>query len=346
MNTIYRREYTFTGYTLATREFKLTSRGKKLPPELATNNLERVSKMLGFDFTKVYNAYIKLHDGTEIDFKHDPLDGDDHVIIQGREFVRNWYDRNEEEYIDPENPEFTYKNGKISIYVYPKYDIKHIPMYLVIPENFPITDWDDFIKDPHKHIAPHIPLDMIKETKVSKKGTLSVVVDPRVDVGKKFVTTVKKNNKYVIYKNVPFIEGLFDVKIPMNVEADIVNTMSIKKLPEEAELKERFFITDSPGWEPEYIYYDRGALEIMTRGITLHYTTSDGYEYIYYDRNTPKIMNYGITLYYIISDGYFTAEILHKPARIRIENDGYPILRRIIEASDPAEEIILLSNLL
>ena len=156
MKSIYRREYTFTGYTLATRKFTLVSRGKELPPEVATNDLEKISKVLGFDFTKVYNAYIKFHDGTTIDFKYEPLDGDDHIIIQGREFVRNWYNRSKEEYIDPENPEFKYTDGKISIYIYPKYDGIITPMYLVIPENFPITDWDDFIRDPHKHIAPHV----------------------------------------------------------------------------------------------------------------------------------------------------------------------------------------------
>lgn len=176
MKTIRTKEYTFTGYTLATREFILKSHRKELPPEAATADLKKVSKILGLDLTNIENAYLLFKDGSSIEFQYDPLGGDDSKTVQGQEFIRDWYTRKTEQYIHHKHDHITYSNGIISIYIVGLYESYGKTLYIEVPEKFPIDDWETFAKDPHREVFPHIPLRAVTKLKVTKNGALVLEV--------------------------------------------------------------------------------------------------------------------------------------------------------------------------
>ena len=268
---IYSENFTKTDYTLATKDFKITSKKRKLPDELAINNIEEVSKILGLNLQDVKQAIIKYDDGAEIEFVKNPIGGSGVVEIQGKKFYRIWSYRKEARYIIPEEPHITYRAEKdvINIYLVPVYG--SLSIYEIdLPSNFPIDNWNTLAHDPAKEIFPNIPIKKITETKVTKAGTLWVRV---LSGTKMFWTSIKKTKKHFEYRGIPFAEGVFNVRVPKGIDVNITKTMSIQDLPEEVKTRPKFSFVEETKLHPTYVEYDYKYQHYVfeTADMTIHY---------------------------------------------------------------------------
>lgn len=181
------------------------------------------------------------------------MDGVPTLEILNRKLVRDWSE-SDAIYVGVGKNKILYYKNTHKILVRTN-DDKEVQ----IPDKFPIEDPEDFFNNPWKYLAPHVNKKHIWKHKATKSGTFKIYVKtPR----KTFISSVKKTKRYFIYRNVPFVEGLYDVKVPRNEKVYIDDIMSIKEFPDTIKVKERLFITDTPGqkvcrvdYNPDAKYY-------------------------------------------------------------------------------------------
>ena len=313
--TVYTEKYAFTEYTYATKDFYLKSLGFKLPREIEGKEISEISRIIGINIENTKEAEVKYKDGSVIYYKLDQLDDDPVIEIGGEKFIRNWYYRERKEYIHPKYNNIYYVDDKLHVHGTKISDKNRRLSVIEFPTNFPIDDWEALSKEPEKELFPHIDPEHIREVKVTKSGIFKIDINSPT---KAFTTTVKKTKKYFIYRNVPFVEDLYDVKVPKTFDGHILDEISIKNLPKSIKLKERKFFVENAAILPAEISYENGAITFKYPEYTIDYSS-------------------GNTLWvYTKSEGLISIT----------DVDGYLLLCELLKQKDPLRYLKLMRGLL
>lgn len=276
--TVYTEKYVFTEYTYATKDFYLKSFGFRLPREIEGKEITEISKIIGINIENAKEAEVNYKDGTRIYYKWDPIDDEPVIEIEGEKFIRNWYCRERKEYIHPKYNNIYYVDDKLHVHGTKISDKNRRLFVIEFPTKFPIDNWETLSKHPEKELFPHINPEHIREVKVTKSGIFKIYVNSPT---KAFTTTIKKTKKYFIYKNVPFVEGVYDVKVPKTFDGYILDEISTKDLPKPIKLKERKFFVENAAILPAEISYENGAITFKYPEYTIDYYSSDNTLWIY-----------------------------------------------------------------